>query len=169
MNKPINKLSDTVIKKAKSKDKDYVLSDGGGLQILIKTNGSKYWEFRYTNLQTKKRAKTSFGVYPTITLKEARIKRDEFTNAVMQGYNLNDYKKSIKTKKIFIDVFENEFNQKICEAEAISQSQKKLLLDYIDLFNEVQNKQKELNREFELKINELHNKYKLISEVLHEI
>ncbi len=88
-----NKLSDTKIKKAKVQDKSYVLADGKGLQLLIHANGSKYWEFRYTSPATKKRAKTSFGTYPTISLKEARAKRDEFKKIIAQGKDLTTYKK----------------------------------------------------------------------------
>lgn len=40
-------LTDTEIKKAKPKDKIYTLSDGHGLQLRIKPNGSKMWLFDY--------------------------------------------------------------------------------------------------------------------------
>ncbi len=36
------KLTDTKIRQAKSKDKDYKISDGHGLYLLVKKNGSKY-------------------------------------------------------------------------------------------------------------------------------
>jgi len=65
-----NILTDTKIKNLKPKDKPYTESDGQGLQLLIKTTGTKLWEFRYTsptqydNRGNKKRRKTSFGSYP---------------------------------------------------------------------------------------------------------
>lgn len=40
---------------AKPKDKDYVLSDGGGLQLRVCSNGSKLWNFNYRHPVTKKR------------------------------------------------------------------------------------------------------------------
>lgn len=46
MGRTIISLSDTQILKAKAKEKDYTLSDGQGLQLLIKINGTKLWEFR---------------------------------------------------------------------------------------------------------------------------
>ena len=46
-------LTDSKIKNSKSNDKDYSLTDGQGLQLLIKKNGSKLWEFRYYNVPIK--------------------------------------------------------------------------------------------------------------------
>ncbi len=104
----LNKLSDTKIKNATTKDKSYVLSDCKGLQILIHKNGGKYWEYRYTSPITKKRTKTSFGSYPTISLKEARAKRDEFANAVMQGKDITTYK---KIQNALLNNFESALNE----------------------------------------------------------
>ncbi|RBQ29792.1 tyrosine-type recombinase/integrase [Aliarcobacter vitoriensis] len=51
------------------------LADGKGLYLIIKPNGSKLWrfDFRYGN----KNLSMSFGVYPEVSLKEAREKREE--------------------------------------------------------------------------------------------
>ena len=57
----MNILSDLKIKKAKSKEKSYTLSDGSGLQLLIKTKEHKLWEFRFKSPSTLKTRKTSFG------------------------------------------------------------------------------------------------------------
>ena len=53
------------------------MSDGEGLRLRVKPNGSKLWIFNYIKPATKKRANISFGVYPDLSLKEARIKRKE--------------------------------------------------------------------------------------------
>ncbi len=45
-------LTDTQIKAAKLKDKDYSLFDGGGMYLLIKVNNSKIWRFKYTRPYT---------------------------------------------------------------------------------------------------------------------
>ena len=45
-------LTDTQIKAAKLKDKDYSLFDGGGMYLLIKANNSKIWRFKYTRPYT---------------------------------------------------------------------------------------------------------------------
>ncbi len=39
------RLTDLAIKQARSRDKQYKLSDGGGLFLLVHPNGSKYWRF----------------------------------------------------------------------------------------------------------------------------
>lgn len=57
-------LTDTEIKAAKPKDADYQLYDGDGLTLLIKSSGSKLWQFRYYRPLTKQRTKQSFGAYP---------------------------------------------------------------------------------------------------------
>jgi len=40
-----NKLTESAVKKAEPKPKQFKLSDGGGLYLLVHTNGSKYWRF----------------------------------------------------------------------------------------------------------------------------
>lgn len=70
-------LSVKEIEAAKSKETDYVLYDGDGLELLIKSSGSKIWQFRYIRPVTKKRAKKSIGSYPSITLVDARNYRAE--------------------------------------------------------------------------------------------
>lgn len=40
----------TAVASAKSRDKDYKLSDGGGLYLLVRPNGSKLWRLNYTYL-----------------------------------------------------------------------------------------------------------------------
>jgi hypothetical protein len=69
-------LTDTEIKAAKPKDADYQLYDGDGLTLLIKSSGSKLWQFRYYRPLTKQRTKQSFG--PTLpSLSDARKLRAE--------------------------------------------------------------------------------------------
>jgi integrase len=70
-------LTDTEVKKAKPKDKEYNLSDGDGLMLRIKPNGSKLWLFNYYRPYTKKRANISFGTYPELSLVGARKLRTQ--------------------------------------------------------------------------------------------
>lgn len=65
-------LSDTEIRKARSKDKEYNLADGGGLQLRVRPSGAKLWLFNYSRPYTKKRANLSLGSYPDVTLTDAR-------------------------------------------------------------------------------------------------
>ena len=69
-------LTDTEIKAAKPKDADYQLYDGDGLTLLIKSSGSKLWQFRYYRPLTKQRTKQSFGAYPAVSLSDARNLRN---------------------------------------------------------------------------------------------
>lgn len=66
------RLTDTHIKKLKSTDKDFVVSDGQGLQLRVRTSGSKLWNFNYTHPVTKKRVNMGLGMYPDVGLKQAR-------------------------------------------------------------------------------------------------
>lgn len=67
-------LTDIKARTAKSKEKAYKLADEKGLFLLIHPNGSKYWRFKYRYANKEKLL--ALGVYPEITLAEARDKRD---------------------------------------------------------------------------------------------
>lgn len=68
-------LTNTAVKQAKPKDKEFNLSDGEGLMLRVKPNGSKLWLFNYCRPFTKTRTNISFGSYPALSLLEARLKR----------------------------------------------------------------------------------------------
>lgn len=70
-------LTNTEVKQTKPKEKLYKLSDGGGLQLWVKPNGTKSWIFDYMKPYTKSRVNLSFGSYPSLSLANARIKREE--------------------------------------------------------------------------------------------
>ena len=91
-------LQDIQIKKAKPLEKDYFLNDGGGLRILIKSNGNKIWEYRYTI--NEKRKKTTFKTYPIVSLSEARTKRQEYQTLINSGIDPIEYFKTIKDENI---------------------------------------------------------------------
>lgn len=68
-------LNDTRIRTAKASDRPIKLSDGGGLHLLIQSNGSKLWRLAYRF--GSKQKTLALGVYPTVSLKLARERRDE--------------------------------------------------------------------------------------------
>ncbi len=70
-------LTNTEVKQAKPKDKLYKLSDGEGLQLRVKPNGTKTWLLDYFKPYTKKRTSISLGTYPSVTLADARKKKRE--------------------------------------------------------------------------------------------
>lgn len=67
-------LKDLTIKSAKPREKAYKLSDEKGLYLFIKPNGSKAWRLKYRFLGKEK--SLSFGLYPDVTLADAREARD---------------------------------------------------------------------------------------------
>ena len=71
-------LTNTEVDKAKTKDKEYNLSDGNGLFLRIKPTGAKAWIFNYYHPVTNKRTSFTIGTYPAITLAQARQKREEY-------------------------------------------------------------------------------------------
>jgi integrase len=87
-------LNDVAIRNAKPDDKDKRLSDGGGLYLLIKPNGAKWWRFDYTINRTRKTL--SVGVYPTIGLADARRRAEEARTSVANGIDPSDQRKSDK-------------------------------------------------------------------------
>lgn len=103
---PLNHLQ---IMKAKEKEKAYTLADGQGLQILVAPDGRKSWEYIYTSPLLHKRRKTSFGVFPSVTLEKARQKRLEWQNLLQNGIDPLETKKdlALQTQKIIESDFEN--------------------------------------------------------------
>lgn len=87
-------LNDMQIRRAKPEAKAYTLGDGLGLSLLIEPNGSKSWRFRYRFAGKPKMI--SLGVYPTITLADARSRRDEARKLVAEGKNPSEVRKEQK-------------------------------------------------------------------------
>jgi len=85
-------LNNTEVKQAKPKEKVYTLSDGGGLQLRIKPNGSKLWLFDYFRPFTKVRTSLSFGSYPEVSIANARKKRDEARELLAKEIDPKDHR-----------------------------------------------------------------------------
>lgn len=94
MPKLVVPLTDTQIKKAKNEGHSPIkLSDGGGLYLLLDTKGNKYWRMDYIRPITKKRNTLAFGLYPEISLADARTRRDNARKLVAQGVDPSEQKK----------------------------------------------------------------------------
>lgn len=76
-------LRDLEIKKAKPKEKIYILKDEDGLYLEVKPSGKKYWRLRYW--LDKKENRMSLGEYPLVSLAEARDRRDGFRRKIKDG------------------------------------------------------------------------------------
>ena len=80
-----HRLSDRQLKTVKAKDKDYVLSDGEGLQLRVRSNGSMLWNFNYRDPVSKSRINMGLGTYPELSLANARKKVVEARELLAQG------------------------------------------------------------------------------------
>ena len=76
-------LTDTGLKALKLKDRPYTLADERGLYVEVFPTGGVIWRFRYR--LNGKQEKLTLGKYPALTLKNARIKRDEAAQAAAMG------------------------------------------------------------------------------------
>lgn len=88
----VKPLSNSEINNAKPKEKDYSLSDGSGLFLLVRVTGSKIWRFQYYKPFTKKRTLISLGTFPEISLKEAREVRDLYRSLLAKNIDPQDYR-----------------------------------------------------------------------------
>lgn len=91
-------LSDKEVKAAKAKEKLYKLFDGGGLFMEIHPKQQKRWRIKY---RFKGKDKTlSLGTYPNISLKAARIKREEIKRLVSEGIDPSQQRKDNKALEL---------------------------------------------------------------------
>lgn len=86
------KLTDKKIKSLKPKNKEYKVFDGRGLHILIHPNGSRYWRLRY-RFNGKDKAPLALGVYPELSLSEAREKTMEIKKQIKEGIDPSQQRK----------------------------------------------------------------------------
>ena len=91
-------LTDITAKTAKPKEKLYKLSDEKGLFLSIRPNGGKYWQMKYRFDGREK--VLSFGVYPEVSLKEARDKRDDARKQIKDGVDPSAEKKLAKLTRM---------------------------------------------------------------------
>jgi len=86
------------IQNAKPRDKPYKLSDGNGLHLLVTPNGSKLWRLRYRFAGKQKML--GLGVFPDISLAQARLKRDDARRLLAQGKDPSQIKKDEKAAAV---------------------------------------------------------------------
>ena len=83
------------VKNSTAKSKDFKLSDGSGLYLHVKTNGAKYWRLAYRFNQKQKTL--ALGVYPQVSLQEAREKASESKKLLKNGIDPSENKKKMKS------------------------------------------------------------------------
>ena len=99
-------LSDTAIRNAKpsftpkgiTTDKPYKMGDSAGLYLEVAHSGGKWWWLKYRFEGKEKRL--SLGVYPDVSLKDARERRDEARKLLANGVDPGENRKAAKAAKI---------------------------------------------------------------------
>ncbi|MGK2232427.1 integrase domain-containing protein [Colwellia polaris] len=92
------KLTNTAVKNAKAKDKEYKLNDGEGLKLRIRPNGSKTWLFDYYKPHTKTRTSIGFGSFPEVTLAAAREKKRIARTQISEDIDPKEFKDDLARK-----------------------------------------------------------------------
>jgi integrase len=87
-------LTDVAVKTAKPKAKAFKLTDERGMFLLVSPNGSKWWRLKYRIAGKEK--SLSLGVYPDVSLKDARIKRDDARALIAEGVDPSQNRKAQK-------------------------------------------------------------------------
>ena len=77
------KLNDIAVRKAKPEAKPRKLTDGGGLYVMIHPNGGKYWQLAYRFAGKQKTL--TLGVYPDVSLADARERREQARKLLTNG------------------------------------------------------------------------------------
>ncbi len=86
-----------VVTVSKPSQRPYRLSDGGGLHLEISPNGGKYWRFKY---RFNGRSNTvSCGVFPSVSIEEARARRDYFHVLLADGIDPSEHTRLEKAEQ----------------------------------------------------------------------
>lgn len=160
MAKKTKPLSDLEIKRAKYIDKEIKLYDGNNLYVVIHKNGSKYFRFDYKF--NDKRTTLGIGVYPSISIKEAREEADKVRELLKQNIDPKSRNKKetapeiITFSKVYYDWLEitktkwtsdstlkkctNAFNNNVLPLIGDKDIKSITRLDILDIINSMQNR-----------------------------
>ena len=101
-------LTELQVKNAKPTEKNYTIRDEKNLYLYVTPSG-KYWIFR--GWKDGKEFKKSLGSYPQVSLKDARVKRDEINAARARGED--PFIKSAKSSETFKDILNDWLDVKM--------------------------------------------------------
>ncbi|NMV42056.1 tyrosine-type recombinase/integrase [Ralstonia insidiosa] len=87
-------LTDVAVRNATPRDKPYRLADAAGMYLEVMPNGSKYWRLKYRFAGKEKRL--AIGIYPSVSISDARRKRDEARLKLADGIDPAETKKAEK-------------------------------------------------------------------------
>src|SRR5260370_16438343 len=94
MELPTQMLTNAVISGSKPREKPFKLADGGGLYLLVTPAGSRWWRLRFR--VRGKEQMLSLGVFPDVSLKEARERRDQARRDLAKGIDPSAKRKTEK-------------------------------------------------------------------------
>lgn len=106
MPKRVLPLTDVQVKNAKPQSKDYKLTDGAGLYLLVTPTGGKMWRFDYRF--NGKRKTLSFKTYPEISLSDARQRRDDARKLIANEVDPGEVRKAQRAARTEIDAYSFE-------------------------------------------------------------
>lgn len=110
------KLNDTTIRQLKPREKDYSISDGGGLRLMVRNSGKKVFVFNYNRPYTKKKNNLTIGGYPEISLQQARQIHANYRALLSQD----------------IDPIQHRDQQQREQAERLERTFSKLAMDWLE-------------------------------------
>ena len=85
------------LKAAVQAGKPRKISDGGGLVLEARPTGAGWWRLRYW--RDGKEGLLSLGTYPEVSLKDARLRRDDIRKLVAAGKDPSEHRKAEKAER----------------------------------------------------------------------
>lgn len=129
-------LTNVAIKSAKPGAKPFKLADSEGLHLLVQPNGARYWRMNYRFFGKHKTL--AFGVWPDISLADARAKRDAARRLIANGIDPGEKAKQdkIAANVAAANTFEAVANELLAKTEreglsAVTLKKNRWLLDFV--------------------------------------
>jgi integrase len=130
-------LTDIAVRNAKFQEKPYKLTDGDGMYLLVNKAG-KYWRYDYRCLG--KRKTLALGVYPIVSLVEARDRRNVAKKSLANGIDPSESKKAIRKEAldnaaITFELVSREWHQKMSQKWSVKNAERTLSLFERSIFS----------------------------------
>lgn len=87
-------LTDTKARTTRPREKPYKLADGGGMYLEVMPTGARYWRLKYRFAGKEKRL--ALGVYPEVSVADARTKREDARRLLAAGVDPGEAKREQK-------------------------------------------------------------------------
>ncbi|NMW23540.1 tyrosine-type recombinase/integrase [Rhodanobacter denitrificans] len=93
-------LTPSAVTNAKPQAKPYKLADERGMYLLVKPDGARWWRFDYRRPGTGKRNTLSLGIFPDVSLRKARDRRDDARKLLADGIDPGAARQEAKAEKV---------------------------------------------------------------------